>query len=155
MTIELRPHHERDLRVPPHRAGERKDLAGEQIARIEEHEAGRELVDHGRAGRDRDALERGGREPHQRGRDREAPRQLGDHEEDRQQIDEPECAERLPERFHIEPGGAGEAVLLRQQRRLEAELRRRPQEIEVNEMHDLAVEVGAPVAIDHLGKEEA
>ena len=136
-------------------AAKREDVPGEQIAGVEEHEAGRELVDDGEAGGDRGALERGRRDPHQRGRDREAAGELGHHEEDRQEIDEPERAERLPERFEIEPGQAGEAMLLRQHRRLEGELQRGPQQIEVDEMHDLAVQIGAPVAVDDQRQEQA
>ena len=36
--------------------------------------------------------------------------------------------------------------------RLEAELDRHPQHVEIGEVHDLAVEIGAPVAIDHDGR---
>ena len=48
-----------------------------------------------------------------------------------------------------------DAVLLDEQRGLEGELDGRPQHIEIDEMHDLAIEIGAPVAVDHLGQEQA
>ena len=82
-------------------------------------------------------------------------RQLGDDEEDRQEIDEPERAERLDERLGVEPQGAERAMLLHKQRRLHAELDGGPQQVEVDEMHDLAIEIGAPVALDHARQEQA
>ena len=95
-------------------------------------------------------------EPDRQRRDAPAMRELGDDEEDRQEVDEPERAERLPERFEIEPcacrrrrGSCSEA------RRLERELDRGPQQVEIDEMHDLAVEIGAPVAVDDLRQEQA
>ena len=46
-------------------------------------------------------------------------------------------------------------MLVHEQRRLEGELDRGPQQVEIDEMHDLAVEIGAPVAVDHLRQEQA
>jgi hypothetical protein len=40
-------------------------------------------------------------------------------------------------------------------RRLEAELDRHPQHVEIGEVHDLAVEIGPPVAVDHDGKKKS
>ena len=48
----------------------------------------------------------------------------------------------------------GPALLGRKARGLEAELDRHPQHIEIGEVHDLAVEIGAPVAIDHESQEK-
>src|SRR6202008_3007293 len=70
------------------------------------------------------------------------------------QVDEPERAERLPEGFEIEPRHARDALTLHQARRFQRELDGGPQQIEVDEMHDLAVEVGAPVAVDDLRQEQ-
>jgi hypothetical protein len=39
-------------------------------------------------------------------------------------------------------------------RRLEAELDRHPQHVKVSEVDDLAVEIGAPVAVDHDGEKQ-
>ena len=86
---------------------------------------------------------------------RQAARELGDDEEDRQQIDEPERAERLPERFDVEPEHAGKTGFMQKGRRLHGELDGGPQQVEIGEMHDLAVEIGAPVAVDDLRQEQA
>ena len=131
-----------------------EDARREQIAGVEIDEAAGELVDHGRAGVDMRDLERGAGEPDHQRRDAQAVRELGGDEEDRQQVDEPERAERLPEGFDIEPERAERAVLVDEHRRLERELDRGPQQIEIDEMHDLAVEIGAPVAVDDLGQEQ-
>ncbi len=55
----------------------------------------------------------------------------------------------------IEPDGAQRAVLVDEHRGLEGELDGRPQQVEIDEVHDLAVEIGAPVAVDDLGQEQA
>ena len=39
--------------------------------------------------------------------------------------------------------------------RLHGELDRGPQQIEIDEMHDFAIEISAPVAVDHLRQEQA
>ncbi|MGX1287500.1 hypothetical protein AB7M50_006625 [Bradyrhizobium elkanii] len=82
-------------------------------------------------------------------------RELGDDEEDRQQIDEPQRAERLDEGLEVLQPNLGPAGLGGQRRRLEAELDRHPEHVEIGEMHHLAVEIGAPVAIDHDRQEQA
>ena len=46
------------------------------------------------------------------------------------------------------------AVFGGEARCLEAELDRHPQHVEVSEVHDLAVEISAPVAVDHDGEEK-
>ncbi len=40
-------------------------------------------------------------------------------------------------------------VFLHENRRLDRELDGRPQQIEIGEMHDLAVDVAAPIAVNH------
>jgi hypothetical protein len=45
-------------------------------------------------------------------------------------------------------------MLLNEHRGLHAELDGGPQQIEVKEMHDLAVEIGAPVTLDHARQEQ-
>ena len=126
---------------------------GQDVAGVEVDEARAELVDHGPAGlhmRDFERREHGPDHEH-----RHAARQLGDDEEDRQQVDEPERAERLDEGLGIEAHDAERAVLGRKARRLEGELDRDPQHVEIGEVHDLAVEIGAPVAVDHAREEQA
>ncbi len=49
----------------------------------------------------------------------------------------------------------GPAGLGGKDRRLEAELDRHPQDIKICEVHDLAVEIGPPVAVDHDRQEQA
>ena len=49
----------------------------------------------------------------------------------------------------------GPTVLGGEGRRLEAELDRYPEHIKIGEVHDLAVEISAPVAVDHDGQEQA
>ncbi len=44
---------------------------------------------------------------------------------------------------------------MQEARRLDGELDRGPQHVEIGEMHDLAVEIGAPVAVDDLRQEQA
>lgn len=80
--------------------------------------------------------------------------ELSDDEEDRQQIDEPQRAERLDEGLEILQPDLGPTGLGRQRRRLEAELDRHPQHIEIGEVHHLAVEISAPVAVDHHRQEQ-
>ena len=105
-----------ERRGPPARArarlhprGEREDARREQVAGVEIDEAAGELVDHGPAGLDR-ARSRARPRSSQIADGGHAQRcaQLGDHEEDRQQVDEPERAERLDEGFDVEPGDAGQ-----------------------------------------------
>ncbi len=81
--------------------------------------------------------------------------ELDDHKEDRQQIDEPQRAERLPERFKVKPAEAEQAMLSQQAGRLERELQGHPQDVEIGEMHDLAVEISAPVAVDDPSQEQS
>ena len=45
-------------------------------------------------------------------------------------------------------------MLGREAGRLEGELDRDPQHVEIGEVHDLAVEIGAPVAVDHAREEQ-
>ena len=138
-----------------HALRQREDARGKEVAGVEIDEAAGELVDDGRAGVDMRNLQRGGSEPNHQRRNAEVVRELGQHEEDRQQIDEPQRAERLPEQFDVEPDRAQGAVLVHEDRRLDRELDRRPQQVEIDEMHDLAVEIGAPVAVDDLCQEQA
>ena len=53
--------------------------------------------------------------------------------------------------FVLNAAGAG---LRQDRRRLEGELDGHPQQVEIGEMHHLAVEIGAPVAVDHDGEEQ-
>jgi hypothetical protein len=76
-------------------------------------------------------------------------------EEDRQEVDEPQRAERLDEGERILRGDIAPAMGRREHRRLHRELDRHPQHVEIGEMHDLAVEIGAPVAVDDAGQEQA
>ena len=98
-------------------------------------------------------FQRGGGDPDDR--PRHAARQLGEDEEQRQQIDEPQRAERFDQRHGIEPRHFDRAVLGGDAGRLEHELDGHPQQIEIEEVHDLAVEIGAPVAVDDLRQEQA
>jgi hypothetical protein len=85
---------------------------------------------------------------------RQRPRQFCDHEKYRQQIDEPQRAERLDKGFQIQQANMGPALLGGEGWRLEAELDRHPQHVEISEVHHLAVEIGAPVAVDHHRQEQ-
>ena len=134
-------------------AAMREEAFGEHVSAVEIDESSGELVDHHPAGFDPRDLERGGDEPDDDRR--HAPRELGEDEEDRQQVDEPQGAERLDEGFEIERGDAAQALLDGEAGRLDGKLDRHPQHIEIDEMHDLAVEIGAPVALDHACQEQA
>ena len=59
-------------------------------------------------------------------------------------ISDRDKAARLPSRRHRRPS-----------RRLDRELDRDPEQIEIDEVHDLAVEIVAPVAVDDLRQEQA
>ena len=133
--------------------GDAEEAFRQHIAAVEIDEARGEFVDHHPAGFDPRDLERGGDEPDDDRR--HAPRELGEDEEDRQQVDEPQRAERLDEGFEIERSDAGQPVLDGEAGRLDGELDRHPQHVEIDEMHDLAVEIGAPVALDHAGQEQS
>src|SRR4029077_17958216 len=77
-----------------------------------------------------------------------------DNEKDRQQIDEPQRAERLDEGFQIFYPDMGPTLLGRKGRCLEAELDRHPQHVEIDEVDDLAIEIGTPVAVDDERQEK-
>ena len=97
--------------------------------------------------------ERGADEPDRQ--PRQPAGELHDDEEDRQQVDEPQRAERLDEGFEISGANAAPAHVGGKHRRLEGELDRHPQHVEIGEVHDLAVEIVAPVAVDDAGQEQA
>ena len=97
-------------------------------------------------------LQRGGDEPDQNRR--KVACQFYDDEEDRQQVDEPQRAERLDEGFQIFDADMRPALPGGEGRGLETELDRHPQHVEIGEVHDLAVEIGAPVAVDDEGQEK-
>ena len=99
--------------------------------------------------RDFERRERGPNDEH-----RHAARQLRHHEEDRQQVDEPERAEWLDEGLRVKLHDAERAMLGREAGRLEGELDRDPQHVEIGEVDDLAVEISAPVAVDDAGEEQ-
>ena len=154
-AIDERPQREsreRQHRMRPRAIRQREDMIGEQIAGIDVDEARAELVDHGPAGREMRHLQRGGDEPDQNRR--KVACQFYDDEEDRQQVDEPQRAERLDEGFQILEADMRPALFGGEGGRLEAELDRHPQHVEVSEMHHLAVEIGAPVAVDHERQEK-
>ena len=88
-------------------------------------------------------------------RDPKRVRRFGDDEEDRQEVDEPERAEGLPERLKIKRYGARRPIFVDEQGCLYGELDRRPQEIEIAEVQDLAIEIRTPVAIDHVRDEKS
>ena len=98
-------------------------------------------------------LERGADAPDQH--DRSGAHDLHHDEEDRQQVDEPERAERLDQRQQIEAHDLAGAVGGHEARRLEHELDRHPEQIEISEVHDLAVEILPPRPVDHLHQEQA
>ncbi len=133
--------------------GQGENIIGEQIARIEIDRARTELIDHGPAGRDMRRFEQCQDAPDQQRR--QAARRLGDHEKHRQQIDEPQRAERLDEGFQIHEADMAPIRFGGKRWRLEAELDRHPQHVEVSEMDDLAVQINAPVAGDHNRQEQA
>src|SRR6516164_522410 len=98
------------------------------------------------------SLQQRGSAPDQAGRDTTC--QFYDDEEDRQQIDEPERAERLDEGFEIEQADMAPTRFGSEGGGFEAELDRHPQHVKVSEVHDLAVEIGTPVAVDHEVEEQ-
>ena len=138
-----------------HAARDREDVRREDVAGVEIDEARGEFVDRGPAGLDRQDLQRGRQAPHHRNRNLRVARELGDDEEDRQQVDEPQRAERLDEAFQIEQHGFRGADVGGDARCLERELDCHPEDIKISEVHDLAVQIGAPVAVDHVGKKQA
>ena len=155
-AIDQRPRRERCQRprgMIARAVRQREHVGREQIARIEIDEARAELVDRGPARCDTRRLQCGRDEP-DRGR-RDAPCQFCDDEEDRQEIDEPQRAERLDEGFQIEQAGVAPARFRRECGSLEAELDCHPDDIEIGEMHHLAVEIGSPVPADHQWQEQA
>ena len=87
--------------------------------------------------------------------DRHAAQQLHGDKEDRQQIDEPQSAERIDQRQEIEPRDFNGAGFGSDPGRLEGELDGHPQKIEISEVRDLAVEISAPVAADHMRQKQA
>ena len=144
-------------RLVLHAGGEREDVRRKDIAGVEIDEAMRELVDHGPAGVDVSNLsarnpERGADEPDRQ--PRQPAGELHDDEEDRQQVDEPQRAERLDEGFEIGEADAAPAHFADEHRRLEGELDRHPQHVEIGEVDDLLVEIVAPVAVDDAGEEQ-
>ena len=91
-------------------------------------------------------VQRDGRTEHRERR--QAARQLGGDEKNRQQIDEPQRAERLDEGFQIQEADAAPAEVRGEAGRLESVLDRHPQPIEIGEVNHLAIEISAPVAVD-------
>ncbi|MGY4233445.1 hypothetical protein ACVIIW_002392 [Bradyrhizobium sp. USDA 4449] len=130
-----------------------KHVRREQITGIEIDEARAEFVDRGPAGRDAGRLQRGSGQPDRERR--ELACHFRDDEEDRQQVDEPERAERLDEGFEIQEADLAPAGFSGEGGRLEAELDCHPDDIKISEMHHLAVEIGSPVPIDHQRQEQA
>jgi hypothetical protein len=80
---------------------------------------------------------------------------LGHHEEDGQEIDEPERAERLDEGERIGLRDARPALLMSELGSLEGELDGDPERAEIDEMHDLAVEIIVPFPVDDAGEEQS
>jgi hypothetical protein len=79
----------------------------------------------------------------------------GDKKEHGQKIDEPQGAEGIDQ--GVEPGreDPGEPIIGRNGRAAHHELERHPEEVEISEMHDLAVDIGTPGCGDAAGQEQA
>jgi hypothetical protein len=86
---------------------------------------------------------------------RDATQEFHHQEENREEINEPKRAEWLHEGFEIKTHGAKNALLHREARKLEQELDRHPQRVEIHEMQDAAVEIAAPVTVDHARHQQA
>jgi len=143
----------RKYRIGAGAVGQREHMAREQVAGIDVDETRGEFVDQRPPRGDMRRLERRGGAPDRPWRNVACG--LDDHEKHRQQVDEPQRAERLDERHQVKPGDAWPANFGGERGRLEAELDRHPEHVEICEMHHLAVEIGTPVAIDHEGQEQA
>ena len=112
-----------------------------------------ELVRNHPAGVDLERLQQ--RREAERQPPRRASHELREHEEDRQQVDEPERAERVDQRQQELVQDGARAFVQRDPRPFERALDHQPEEVEVGEVHDLAVEIQPPVAVDHERKEQA
>ena len=141
-----------DQRLRLRVGGQREDVTRGDIAGVEINEAGGDFVRHHPAGFDMRDFQRGGGEPDHR--PRHAAQQLHCDKENRQQIDEPQCAERIDQRQQIKPRDFKRAEFGGDAGRLENELDGHPQQVEIEKVHDLAVEISPPVAVDDLRQEQ-
>jgi hypothetical protein len=144
---------DRELRMLLRQAREREEMRAEPITGVEIDEAGGELVHERISGLDPERLERDGGEEDEQWR--RSARELGHDEKGRQQIDEPERAERIDEGVEIKLHDAERAHFAREPGRLEADLDGEPQHVEVDEMQNATIEIARPVAIDDAGQEQA
>jgi hypothetical protein len=86
---------------------------------------------------------------------RHVPQQRGDEEEYGEKIDEPERPERIDVAQEIALNRRRDAHVLHHSGRLDEHLNGKPQHIEVGEVDNLSVEVGAPGSIDPRREEKA
>src|SRR5690606_5218349 len=97
------------------------------------------LVDQHRAGMYWQDLEDCGAPQHQP--DRHRLQEPCNHEEDRQDVDEPKRSERLDICPEISLKRCGCAIFGGHAWRLEGELDRQPENVEIEEVHDLAIDI--------------
>src|SRR5689334_22754993 len=79
--------------------------------------------------------------------------QFYDNKKHRQHVDEPQSTERLDEGFEVHEPDMAPTRLAGEAGRLEAELNAHPEHVEICKMHDLAIDISAPVAVDDEGQE--